>query len=100
MPDMVSLKEKPIEPRTEVDTSPPEFFPSLFFDERQTSALGLADSKPGKEMVMMAKIRVASVNARKTKDGGVKTTASIDVIEAAIEKPSEKDVAEKLFGSD
>lgn len=70
-----------------------EFYPSLYLDGKQVEAMGLDGARVGAEMVMMAKVRVASVSENR---GGMKS-ASVEVLEAATKPASDDDDASVMF---
>ena len=71
-----------------------EYYPSLYFDEKQMDALGLGNERVGTEMMMTALLRVSNVS--ESKNGA--RSLSVEIIEAEV-KPKEKkpDAASILF---
>lgn len=71
-----------------------EYYPTLYFDEKQMDALGLGNERVGTEMTMTATLRVSNVS--ESKNGS--RSLSFEIIEAEI-SPKEKkpDAASILF---
>ncbi len=91
---MASLKESykdRVEPAG-VDTD--EYYPTLYLSEPQLDAMGLNNERVGVEMVLIAKVRVASVSDNKN---GVRSM-SLELLEGEMKQAETKpDAASVLF---
>ncbi|CAA2140451.1 hypothetical protein [Hyphomicrobium sp. ghe19] len=94
---LVSLAQKYDEPSSKPEgATSDEYFPSLYFDEKQIDAMGIDTVRVGTLMTMTATVRVSSMSESK---GG--RSMSLEITEAAME-PKDKgpDVASVLFPSE
>ncbi|WP_045834467.1 hypothetical protein [Hyphomicrobium sp. 99] len=91
---LVSLGQKYDEPSSKPEGSTSdEYFPSLYFDEKQIDAMGIDTVRVGTLMTMTATVRVSSMSESK---GG--RSMSLEIIEAGMEpKAKDKDAASVLF---
>lgn len=71
-----------------------EYYPSIYFEEKELDALGIDAARVGTEMTMTATVRVSSVS--ESKNGA--RSMSFEIIDAAM-SPKEKkpDAANVLF---
>ncbi len=91
---LVSLKQKYSDLSKPIGAESDEYYPTLHFDETQLEALSVKASRVGTDMVMMARVRVASLSESKA---GFRSM-SIEILEAAIKpKENEPDAASVLF---
>lgn len=71
-----------------------EYFPTLYFDEKQMKALGVDAARVGTDMTMIATVRVSSMS--ESKNGSQSMT--LEIVEAGLgPKEKETDAASILF---
>lgn len=91
---LVSLAQKYDEIGKPVGADTDEYYPSLYLDEKQMEALGIDGARVGKDMTMIATVRVSS--ASESKNGS--RSMSFEIVEANIsDKEPQKDASSVLF---
>lgn len=86
-----AIGEKPVGAETD------EYYPSLYFDEKQMDAMEIDNPRVGTEMVMTANVRVSNVSESKNGSRSV----SFEIIEAGLSAKEDKpDAASILFPND
>lgn len=96
MPDMTDMGVKRDSSMLS-DNESDVYYPSMYIDGDQVTALGLDKAKVGGEMMMVAKVRVSSLSKHESNGGKVRQSASLEVLEMAVERDT-KDQAKTLFG--
>lgn len=94
MAKLASMKQKYSELSKPVGADSDEYYPCLYFDEKQMDALGAENPRVGAEMTMTATVRVSNIS--ESKNGS--RSMSVEIIDAALEPKEKKpDAASVLF---